>query len=139
MGDAGRGEAASAAMAMAIRVRDEDLRIILMQAMFAAKSIRGQRDRLLHHQEVQLQRIPGAAPEDLARMLEEAISGLEAVCSIGIKAAARYLTICLDKAAKNGARRRSSWWTRWWRRSGSPRPRPPRRRPSPASRPPCPP
>ncbi|KAI4997435.1 hypothetical protein ZWY2020_052777 [Hordeum vulgare] len=37
-------------------------------------------------------------------MLEEAISGLEAVCNASIMVTALFLTVCLDKAAKNGTR-----------------------------------
>ena len=70
--------------------------IILMQAMFAAKNIRGQRDRLLEFQ-TQLTQTPGDYP------IEEVVSGLAAVLFDGLKAAARYLTVCLDKAAESGA------------------------------------
>jgi hypothetical protein len=69
--------------------------IVVMQSMFAAKNMRGQRERLLEFQ-VQLQ-TPGDYP------IEEVVSGLAAVLFDGLKVAARYLVFCLKKAAEHGA------------------------------------
>jgi hypothetical protein len=71
--------------------------IVATQATFAAKYIRGQRDRLLEIQ-VQLQRIPG----DYS--VEHVLWELDEVCSKGLKGASFYLTVCLKKAAQSGAR-----------------------------------
>uniref|UniRef100_A0ACD6A1V6 Uncharacterized protein n=1 Tax=Avena sativa TaxID=4498 RepID=A0ACD6A1V6_AVESA len=69
--------------------------IVLMRSMFAAKNIRGQRDRLLEFQvQLRQQTYP----------IEEVVSGLAEVRFEGLKVASLYLTFCLRKATEKGAR-----------------------------------
>uniref|UniRef100_A0ACD5VD66 Uncharacterized protein n=1 Tax=Avena sativa TaxID=4498 RepID=A0ACD5VD66_AVESA len=76
----------------------EGLACILMQAMFAAKNLRAQRDRLLQLRR-RLQRSPGDAAA-----LQEVASGIHKVCFEGLAAGSRYLTSGLHITAEHGAR-----------------------------------
>uniref|UniRef100_A0ACD5TRK7 Uncharacterized protein n=1 Tax=Avena sativa TaxID=4498 RepID=A0ACD5TRK7_AVESA len=76
----------------------EGLACILMQAMFAVKNLRAQRDRLLQLRR-RLQRSPGDASA-----LQEVASCLHKVCFEGLAAGSRYLTSGLHITAEHGAR-----------------------------------
>uniref|UniRef100_A0ACD5TS01 Uncharacterized protein n=1 Tax=Avena sativa TaxID=4498 RepID=A0ACD5TS01_AVESA len=83
----------------------EDLQVILIQAMCAAKSARTQLDRLLQLRRLlqlprRLQRSPGA---DDAGLVQEVAAGLFHVYFWGLEYASRYVASCFMIAVEKGA------------------------------------
>ncbi|KAM0849541.1 hypothetical protein ACQ4PT_053661 [Festuca glaucescens] len=86
---------------MAGQVSENDLGIVLLQAMLAAKNIRPQRDRLLHLRR-RLEQL--SLGEDHADRIKELGGDLFNVYFIGIEYGARVLATCLKLAVQRGAR-----------------------------------
>uniref|UniRef100_A0ACD5TRK3 Uncharacterized protein n=1 Tax=Avena sativa TaxID=4498 RepID=A0ACD5TRK3_AVESA len=89
---------------MAGQVSEQELGIVLMQAMKAQKNLRPLRDRLLQLQRrlEQLSLSPGDANH--GDRIKELARDLFKVYFIGIEAGARMLAACLKLAAERGAR-----------------------------------
>jgi hypothetical protein len=86
---------------MSGQVSENDLGIVLLQAMLAAKNIRPQRDRLVQLRR-RLEQL--SLGEDHADRIKELARDLFDVYFIGIEYGARVLATCLKLAVQHGAR-----------------------------------
>ncbi|KAF6990595.1 hypothetical protein CFC21_007764 [Triticum aestivum] len=90
---------------MARELSKENLELVLMQAMMAAKNVRTQRDRLLElHRRLERHRAaPAPTPADAEARLGQIASDVFKVYYLGLDPGARMLSVCLDTAVKNRA------------------------------------